>query len=183
MATLAPVDPDSYSVPGNPRALAFARFASPHLRGHLLDVGCGRAHVPLYLAQHPLELITGVDPEESEHPFRFHVGRAEALLLPAAAYDTVVCATALDHLSHPSYLGDALREIRRVLKPGGRFISWETTAPIGESGGDEHHVFRFTDDLLFTRFCDFFNPVVIEWHRVWLRAGYAEVFSVWETSK
>jgi SAM-dependent methyltransferase len=177
--TTAP-DPDPYSVPGNTRAVAFARFAAPHLRGKLLDVGCGAASVPLYLALHPLELITGLDPEPADHPFTFHQGTAEFLPFPAASFDTVVCAAALDHLPHASHVGDALREIRRVLRPGGRFVSWETTVPIGEPG-DEHHLFRFTDGWLFNRFCDFFDPAVIEWQRVGMRRGCAEVFSVWES--
>lgn len=178
------LDPETYSIPGNARAAVFAQFAAPHLRGRLLDVGCGAAPVPLYLALHPLELITGLDPEPAEHPFSFHLGHAEQMPFPSGSFDTVVCATALDHLPHASYVSDALKEIRRVLRPGGRFISWETTLPLGQAqDGDEHHRFRFTDDWLFSRFCDFFAPVAIEWRREGMRYGCAEVFSVWETSK
>lgn len=174
------VDPDTYSVPGNTRAEAFTRFAAPFLTGKLLDVGCGAAHVPIYLRAHPLELVTGIDPEPAEHPFRFHEGRAELLPFEPATFDTVVCATAMDHLAAAVNVRDALREIRRVLKPQGRFVSWETTVPLGEAHADEHHAYRFTDRWLLDCWREIFVPIVVEWHRRGMRAGCAEVFSVWE---
>lgn len=175
-------DPATYSVAGNRRAEAFTCFAAPFMRGRLLDVGCGQASIPLYLFQHPIERIVGLDPVEAPHPFTFRQGRAEQMPFAPCSFDTVVCATALDHLDHAAHVSDALREIRRVLKPGGRFLSWETTVPPDEAGGDEHHAYRFTDDWLFDRWSDFFRPVALEWQREGMRNGCAEVFGLWERS-
>lgn len=179
--SLAHVDAESYSVPGNPRAAAFASFAVPYLRGRVLDVGCGLAPVPLYLARHPLAQVTGIDPVVSTHPFLFRQAQAEALPFDAGVFETVICATVLDHLAHPSHVALALREIRRVLVPGGQFISWETTVPEGSgaSAGDEFHRYRFTNDWLFARWSDFFQPVALEWYRDGMRRGCAELWSVW----
>ena len=181
-APAAVLSPQDYSVVGNERAERFALFAAAFLRGHILDVGCGAAAVPVYLQSrmHAPQTITGIDPIPAEHPFTFRQAMAEQLPFVPNRFDTVVCATTLDHLAHPSHVPLALREIRRVLKPGGRFVSWETTVPLGDDGADAQHQFRFTNDWLFHRFADFFRPVVMEWHHAGMRKGCAEVFGVWE---
>jgi ubiquinone/menaquinone biosynthesis C-methylase UbiE len=171
---------DTYSVPGNRRAEAFAQFAAPYLRGRVLDVGTGAAPVPLYLATHPVELLTGVDPEQAEHPFAFHQGSATALPFSYTTFDTVVCATALDHLFSVLDVGAAVHEFERVLRRGGRFLSWETVVPPKEAGPDEHHHFRLTEKLVWDAFSRVFRPMEMHWHRQGMRDGCAELFSAWE---
>ena len=59
----------------------FRQFVQPHLRGRVLDVGCGPQPVPLYLAGYPADRISGLDPlsREDQHPFDFAAGVAEFL--------------------------------------------------------------------------------------------------------
>jgi SAM-dependent methyltransferase len=177
---LTTLSPEDYSVPGNARAEAFARFAGPHLRGHVLDVGCGAAFRPLYLEDYPADLITGVDPEYAAHPFHFEQGRAEALPFPDQWFTTVVCATALDHVDDPAA---AVRELRRVLVPSGRvptcLVSWETVMPPGEDGPDEHHAFRFTEESLTALLGAHLVQTAVDYYREGMRPGCAERFSVW----
>ncbi|MEA1894356.1 MAG: class I SAM-dependent methyltransferase [Euryarchaeota archaeon] len=58
----------------------------------------------------------------------FSVEDAYALPFGDGMFDTVVCNNALHNMKHPE---DALSEIRRVLKPDGRFIA--VIAGVGES--------------------------------------------------
>lgn len=64
-------------------------------------------------------------------PARFRVGDAEALDLPDASFDAVVCAFGMLHLAQPER---AIDEVFRVLRPGGRYAwtVWTSgdTAPL-----------------------------------------------------
>jgi ubiquinone/menaquinone biosynthesis C-methylase UbiE len=170
------LSPEDYSVPGNARAAAFARFARPYLRGYVLDVGCGAAYVPLYLKRYPTENIRGVDPNPAPHPFEYWPGTAEAIPTHGWMFQTVICATTLDHVDDPAA---AVREIARVLQPGGSFLSWETIMPPGEDGPDEHHAFRFTEESLTALLGTHFEQTAVASYREGMRPGCAERFSVW----
>lgn len=94
--------------------------------GRALDAACGTGrhsanlvrlgHDVIGIDQSPqmLELAAAKVPEA-----RFEVGDLEALPLPDAAVDLVVCGLALSHL--PDITG-AIGEFRRVLRPGGRLV-------------------------------------------------------------
>lgn len=107
-------------------------FLLPHLRPglRLLDCGCGVGSITLDLAEQvaPGEVV-GLDRDASQVAdataatvarglanARFEVGDAYALPFPDAAFDVAVAHALLFHLSEPLR---ALRELRRVLKPGG----------------------------------------------------------------
>jgi SAM-dependent methyltransferase len=109
-----------------------ARFLLPHLRPgmRLLDVGCGPGAITIGLAEAvaPGE-VTGLDLQPAqveraralaaEHGVAnvwFAHGDAYALPFPDASFDAVYAHTLLAHLSEPSR---ALREMYRVLRPGG----------------------------------------------------------------
>jgi SAM-dependent methyltransferase len=101
----------------------------------VLDVGCGVGHWGQRLMRHLSDTTTlyGVDAEEAwvkEAQTRaeslglsaranFEVGIVESLSWPDNSLDMVTCQTLLIHVPH---LQDAIREMIRVLRPGGLFL-------------------------------------------------------------
>lgn len=88
-----------------------------------LDIGCGKGRVSI-----PLSLICSVtsldtDPDAvrslSAKGIRTIEASAEAIPLPGASFDLVVCVSTLAHVASPA---DALSEIVRVMRPGGRAL-------------------------------------------------------------
>ena len=57
---------------------------------------------------------------------RFESGDARKLVYPENNYDVVVSANALHTLADDRERGQALREMLRVLKPGGRLLVFDT---------------------------------------------------------
>lgn len=107
----------------------------------LADIGCGQGHWSrlLYPYLRSPARLTGVDrearwvaeaeqnfrcafPEATPDRFRFLAGDAMQLPLPDAAFEVVTCQTLLMHLARPL---EALREMLRVLRPGGLLICVE----------------------------------------------------------
>jgi len=107
----------------------------------LADIGCGQGHWSRLLFPYlraPARLV-GVDREErwvaaakenfqrafpqaTANEIRFVQGEATSLPLPDNAFEIVTCQTLLMHLAHPL---EALREMLRVLRPGGLLICVE----------------------------------------------------------
>ena len=102
-------------------ARAFAEFADPV--GLVLDVGCGIAARPPYHRRDGRARYVGVDPllTPIDRDFEYVVGVGEHLPFRSARFDVVLSATALDHLVDPAA---SVREIRRVVRPGGRVAVW-----------------------------------------------------------
>jgi SAM-dependent methyltransferase len=138
-----PADLSAGVVPGDAIAglLAALRLRP---RDTLLDLACGRAGYGLTVAREAGATLIGVDfsaralAEAREQADRlgvpaasFHVGELTASGLPDASADAVLCTDSIQFPDHPA---DAYREIRRVLKPGGRVVltCWEPVTP-----GDE----------------------------------------------
>lgn len=93
------------------------------INGKILDVGCG---VGVVNDLYPDYDITGIDC--SPGMLRHHKGKhilasANEIPFPDGSFDSVVCRSVLHHLPDPKI---ALAEIKRVLKPGGKFVCWET---------------------------------------------------------
>ena len=120
--------------------LGFLTLAARHLAArtpiragdHVLDVACGTGTVALALAERvgPQVTVTGTDlaPEMVEVArrkgvgavnLRFEVADGAALPFPDATFDVVTCAAGLFFLPD---MTAALREWRRVLRPGGRVV-------------------------------------------------------------
>ena len=121
------------------QALIVAAGVRPGQRA--LDVGCGTGYFARLLARvvGPEGLVVGVDPSPAMIAYatrkagrasncRFQVGTAESLDFPADHFDVVVSSLMLHHL--PADLRvPALREMRRVLRPGGTLLVAEAQVP------------------------------------------------------
>lgn len=92
----------------------------------ILDVGCGPGEIAAKLMQHGYE-VWGLDIAEPmiRHACErcgtshFRVGDIEHIPFQDGTFDGVVCVGVLEYLDAD---GGALREIERVLKPGGRAV-------------------------------------------------------------
>jgi len=99
-----------------------------HLRGarRVLDVGCGEGHIARRIALLGNDVL-GLDPTPSQiraahdrgGSARFARSRAEQLPCADRTFDAVVICLALEHVDP---FEPALREVARVLAPGGRFV-------------------------------------------------------------
>jgi len=104
------------------RADLVARLPRP--LGRVLDVGCGAGAVGAELRAGGAEWLVGIelDPEAASSANAvFDEIRAEDAVaavrgLPDANFDTVVCYDILEHIFDPAAV---LRELRRVIVPGG----------------------------------------------------------------
>lgn len=91
--------------------------ASNHLRGRLIDIGCGEKPYRHLLAPWVTEHV-GVDHEGTPHDGS-NVdlpGTAYAIPVPDGSFDSALCTAVLEHLEEPEA---ALRECSRVLAAGG----------------------------------------------------------------
>jgi len=99
-------------------ARAMRRHAAA-LRGRLLDVGCGSKP---YATLFEVEAYVGLD-IDSETTRRIgvadHFYDGNRFPLPDAAFDSVLCNQVLEHVFNPD---EFLREVGRVLKPGGKLL-------------------------------------------------------------
>jgi len=110
---------------------------------HVLDAGCGDGALVCAAALRGA-LVTGIDPDpamlsaalsravEAGIPATFLQGRVERLPFPDASFDVVASITVLCFV--PDAAG-AVREMARVLRPGGRLVlgelgRWSTWAAI-----------------------------------------------------
>ena len=120
------------------RAALQRQFETPRLIGppgtlsgkHVLEIGCGRGVGVEILLSLGAELVTGFDfdpkmvtlaqkrLEKYRERARVFIGDAEAIDAPNDSFDAVVDYGVIHHIPHWQ---QALKEIARVLKPGGTF--------------------------------------------------------------
>lgn len=106
----------------------------------VLDVGCGIGFVSTL---YPSFDITGIDISDgmlSHNPHKWIKAPAEAIPFPDNHFDFVVCRSLLHHLDDPMV---GLKEMVRVLKPGGKWVCWDPNHnAIYEA---IRHIFQHTD--------------------------------------
>lgn len=112
----------------------------------LLDVGCGTGTLLQYLSeQHPVTQLSGVDPVKEmlevarrklSTAIDIREGWATQLPFPEEEFDVVVSCSVFHYITDPVA---ALKEIHRVLRPGGRLI-----------------ITDWCNDFVTTRIIDFF---------------------------
>lgn len=137
------------------------------VRGKILDVGCGTGIIhDLY----PNLDIMGID--VSQGMLAHHKGKhkmASACNIPFRddKFDSVVCRSVLHHIPETE---KALKEIKRVLKPGGSFVCWETNkswlaemvrgvTQHGDRFSEYHHSFSNLPELIN----QYFGDMVVEY--------------------
>lgn len=109
-----------------------AGFMALHLPlkgARIIEMGCGQAELARrLLEQHGVKEVTGFEVDRRQHAanltaapvagLRFAAGGAESIPLPDASRDGVMMLKSLHHVPMP-LMDQALREIARVLVPGG----------------------------------------------------------------
>ena len=114
----------------------------------VLDIGCGTGTLALAAkrAVGPTGTVAGVDasPEmialatrKAAHAgaeVAFRIAAAERLPFADATFDAVLSTLMLHHLPAP-VRRDAMREARRVLRPGGRLLAVDFARPSARKGG------------------------------------------------
>lgn len=113
-----------------PRFAFFDRFLPAWHGKTVLDVGCGGGLSCEFLAARGA-VVSGIDlssksiaiaqahAQQQGYTIDYRQGRAEQLPYGDARFDAVVCVDVLEHVRN---LEQTLREIHRVLKPGGWFF-------------------------------------------------------------
>ncbi len=154
-------------LPGGRRRSYRRLLAAADVRpaSRVLDVGCGPGYFARMLAGAvgPQGAVVGIDaaPEMTAYASRkarglancrFQPGTAESLAFPDAAFDVVVSSLVMHHLPEQGRLR-AVREMRRVLRPGGTLLLadfqvperglWRVVASLtGHAGGMQREVPR-----------------------------------------
>lgn len=130
----------------------------------ILDVGCGNGSILLHLKSRGYEHLHGL--EISEYAIRrlrkegimMHFGALPSIPLPDATFDVVIASQVLEHIIRRRTL---LKEMRRVLKPGGRafiFVPDDCLGPIAEP----EHVMKYDGASLRAFVQRYFSVVMVE---------------------
>ncbi len=142
----------------------------------VLDLGCGAGHVSFAIAPHvgavtavdlSAQMLEVVQQEASRRTLsNLHMrqGVAESLPFDDACFDHVVTRFSAHHWSD---LPRALREIRRVLKPGGGFTMIDTMAPAQPLIDTHLQTVELLRDVSHVR-----NYAFAEWQRQLEAAGF-----------
>ncbi len=133
------------------------RAAADLGRYRVLDAGCGFRPYEPFFAPHAAEYV-GVD---LDNPAADLEGTVEALPVPDGSFDLVLCTQVLEHADDPAA---AVRELRRVLAPGGRVLASTHGTAVYHPAPNDHWRWTHTGlEQLFVRNGD--------WRSVTVRPG------------
>jgi SAM-dependent methyltransferase len=128
--------------------------------GRILDVGCATGTFLLGMKELPGWEVAGVEisPHAAniarKHQLEVFTGTLEEAHLPSSSFDAVTLWDVLEHLHDPM---EGLREIHRILKPGGILVlrvpngsSWDAKwfGPTWAGWDAPRHLYVFTIDTL-----------------------------------
>lgn len=121
----------------------FLEQANIDCHHHVLDLGCGTGTMAILIRQHrPESTVVGVDGDskvlaiarrkaaKASPSIHFDESLADRLPYSKRSFDRVLCSLVFHHLTHDGKIG-ALREVHRVLKPGGSFHLADFGPPVG----------------------------------------------------
>lgn len=123
-----------------------ARFATAV---QTLDLGCGASP---YAKLFPNRTTFDIDPDANPDV----VGDVHRMPFPDGAFEMVLCTEMLEHVHSPK---EAIREMFRVLKPGGRIVL--TTRFVFPLHEVPHDYWRFTKYSLHQLFDDWENVEIV----------------------
>lgn len=139
-------DPMVWLLGGNAAREALIERAGLHAGQHVLDVGCGTGTLIMFITRmHPGVEVVGLDPdpkalararrkaERAGVPVRLDRGFSDDMPYPEASFDRVFSSFMFHHLPGEQKRG-TLREIRRVLKPGGSLCLLDFARPASQHG-------------------------------------------------
>lgn len=109
-------DPSDMAYPGIHLIERSVALLAPHLRGELLDVGCGRQPYLSYFVNASRRRACDFDAKRGNVDFACP---AHDIPLPNQELDSIVCTEVLEHVPNPQ---EVWREFARVLKPGGKVL-------------------------------------------------------------
>lgn len=123
----------------------YERAIPRHVRGNLIDLGCGKIPLyPVYALCCDEAICTDwqINPQNYHH-LDFVCNLADSLPLNDSTFDTVILADVLEHLPHPESLW---REMGHLLAPGGKLL---LTVPFSYGIHEApHDYYRFTEFAL-----------------------------------
>ncbi len=123
----------------------------------VIDVGCSQGIAAILLGREGFSVV-GVDiqdsridyanaelakePSETQSLVRFQVGNAADLAFDDDSFDSALLGEVIEHLTNP---GRVLRELKRVVRPGGRIA---LSTPFGLSPHHDHKQTFYPNNLL-----------------------------------
>ncbi|MFJ3058526.1 class I SAM-dependent methyltransferase [Herbaspirillum sp. NPDC087042] len=153
-----------------------AQIAATIPQARVLDLGCGGGHasfavapvvekvIAYDLSAEMLDVVASAARERGLANLAVRQGSADRLDFPDASFDLVCTRFSVHHWRN---LPQALREIQRVLKPGGRFIVIDTAAPADVLADTYVQAIELLRDTSHVR-----NISLSSWRKLLRQAGF-----------
>jgi SAM-dependent methyltransferase len=172
------------------------RFITRHKKnGRLLDVGCAAGTFLLGMRQQGGWEVEGVEPSVGtaelarRHDLKVFTGTLEEAHYPADSFDAVTMWDVLEHVHDPA---GTIREIRRILKPGGVLLvrvpnlgSWDARLFGNTWAGLDapRHLFVFTPSVLRRMLEEGGLPVIEESSKIGSYVTFVLSVRFWMTAR